>query len=384
MSCFVVVNGIGDSVVAFRGALVADLVARGHRVIVSTPLPTEVPRGQVEHAVRALGAEVEFSPLARTSLNPLRERATRAHFHALLARVRPDGVFASNPKPVFHAIPAAARVGVASRVAMITGLGYAFTSNSLKARLLRAIALRFYRRALTDATTVFFQNADDRQLLQHAGVLAKARDVRQCAGSGVSLDAFAAQPLPTGAPVFLMIARMLADKGVREFAEAARLVRRTHPECRFRLVGWIDSNPSAISAREVDAWKREGVLECPGRVDDVRAELAACSVFVLPSYREGTPKSTLEALASGRPVITTDVPGCRETVRHEVNGLLVPAKDANALAAACVKLAADAEIRARMGDASRAFAVERFDVRSVNAQIIDALTTRAEHARAFC
>jgi glycosyltransferase involved in cell wall biosynthesis len=373
MSSFVVVNGIGDSVVAFRGALVRDLVARGHRVIVSTPLPTEVSRESVDAAVRALGAEVEFSPLQRASVNPLREREARAHYRALFERIRPDGVFASNPKPVFHAMSAARNAGVARRVAMITGLGYAFTATTLKARIIRVLALRLYTRALADATTVFFQNQDDRALLQDAGVLDKSRDLRMCAGSGVALDEFIASPLPQGAPVFLMIARLLGDKGVREFAEAARIVRRTHPACRFRLVGWIDRNPSAISPNELDAWMREGILEYEGRVDDVRAELNACSVFVLPSYREGTPKSTLEALATGRPVITTDAPGCRETVIDGQNGLQIPARNAQALAAACVRLADDAALRARMGHASRALAIGRYDVRLVNAMILDSL-----------
>jgi len=169
-----------------------------------------------------------------------------------------------------------------------------------------------------------------------------------------------------------MVARLLGDKGVREFAAAASIVRARRPDCRFRLVGWIDANPAAIAQSELDAWLREGTLEFAGRLDDVRPELAACSVFVLPSYREGTPKSTLEALATGRPVITTDVPGCRGTVEHGVNGLLVPARDARALAEACLALAADPALRTRMGAASRRIA-ERFDARAVNAAIAEAL-----------
>jgi glycosyltransferase involved in cell wall biosynthesis len=169
-----------------------------------------------------------------------------------------------------------------------------------------------------------------------------------------------------------MVARLLGDKGVREFAAAARLVRAQRPDCRFRLVGWIDANPAAIAQSELDAWLREGVLEFAGRLDDVRPELAASSVFVLPSYREGTPKSTLEALATGRPVITTDVPGCRGTVEHGVNGLLVPARDARALAEACLALAADPELRERMATESRRTAT-RFDARAVNAAIAAAL-----------
>jgi glycosyltransferase involved in cell wall biosynthesis len=371
---YVIVNGIGDNVIAFRGALVRDLVARGHRVTVSTPHPIERDAGTVRAESEALGAACEFSPLDRTGVNPLRERAARAHYDRLFATLRPDGVFVSNPKPVFHAIPAARRAGVARRVAMITGLGHAFIAQTLRARLLRLVAARLYRRSMRDATCVLFQNDDDRSEFARRGLLPDSLEVGMTAGSGVDLDAFAQMPPPAddGAPVFLMVARLLGDKGVREFAQAAALVRAERPRCRFRLAGWIDANPAAIRRDELDAWVRAGTLEYAGRLDDVRAELAACSVFVLPSYREGTPKSTLEALATGRPVVTTDAPGCRATVEHGVNGLLVPVRDARALAAACRSLADDAALRARMGEASRARAA-RFAATTVNATIMRAL-----------
>ena len=285
MATIAIVNGIGDTVVAFRGALVRDLVARGHAVTVSTPRPVEVDADTVARAIEALGARCVFSPLDRTGLNPLAERRARAHYDALFRELQPDAVFASNPKPIFHAIPAARGAGVARRVAMVTGLGYAFTGSSFKTRVLRAVATRLYRGAFADATAVLFQNADDRDELARAGALAKAPSPRLVAGSGVDLDAFAAAPPAEGAPVFLMVARLLGDKGVREFAHAARVVRARRPSWRFRLVGWIDANPAAIRREELDAWVREGVLEHAGRLDDVREELARASVFVLPSYR---------------------------------------------------------------------------------------------------
>ncbi len=388
---FIIVNGIGDSVVAFRGALVRELVARGHRVIVSTPTPIERTARDVEAEVRALGAECVFSPLDRAGVNPLRERATRAHFRALFNNIKPDGVFAANPKAVFHAIPAARAAGVARRVAMITGLGYAFTANTLRARILRVLATKLYRGAMRDATTVLFQNQADRREFERRGLINAAVTeaevgvagrsnnqpthgpaIKMVAGSGVDLLHFPQVP-PPPVPVFLMVARLLGDKGVREFVAAARIVREKRSDCRFRLVGWIDANPSAIAAEELDAWVREGVIEYAGRLDDVRDELARCSVFVLPSYREGTPKSTLEALATGRAIVTTDAPGCRETVERGINGTLVAPRDANALAEACLKFATDARLREKMGAASRALAESRFDVRAVNATIAEAL-----------
>jgi len=373
MASVVIVNGIGDNVVAFRGALVRDLVARGHAVTVSTPTPVEVDPAVVARAIQALGARCVFSPLERASLNPMSERRARAHYEALFRDMRPDAVFASNPKPIFHAIPAARAAGVARRVAMVTGLGYAFTGSSFKARVLRAVATRLYRRALADATAVFFQNPDDRDELARRGALAEAPAPRSIAGSGVDLDAFAAATQPDGPPVFVMVSRLLGDKGVREYAEAARLVRAERPAWRFRLVGWIDANPAAIRREELDAWTRDGAVEYAGRLDDVRGELARASVFVLPSYREGTPKSTLEALAMARPVITTDAIGCRETIRDGVEGLLVPTRDARALARACLRLGDDAALRAEMGARARRRAEERFDVRAVNAEIMEAL-----------
>ena len=368
-----IVNGIGDTVVAFRGALVRDLVARGHAVTVSTPTPVEVDPQGVVRAIEALGARCVLSPLNRTGLNPMSERRARAHYDALFREIRPDAVFVSNPKPIFYAIPAARGAGVARRVAMVTGLGYAFTGSSFKARVLRAVATRLYRGALSDATAVLFQNQDDRDELARRGALMRAPSPKIVAGSGVDLDRFAAAPMPGGPPVFLMVARLLGDKGVREFAEAARIVRAERPSWRFRLVGWIDANPAAIRREELDAWVRSGAIEYAGRVDDVRGEVAGASVFVLPSYREGTPKSVLEALATARPVITTDAIGCRETVRDGVEGLLVPPRDAYALARACLRLGDDAALRAEMGLRARLRAVEKFDVRLVNAAIMEAL-----------
>lgn len=372
MARFVIVNGFGDAVIAFRGPLVSELVARGHEVIVSTPEPEEVPKERIAGGLAALGARCVFSPLRRTALSIAGERRTAAHYRNLFDETRPDGVFASNPKPVFHAIPAAHAAGVPRRVAMITGLGYAFVSRSVKARLLRLIALRLYRRAMRDATTVLFQNADDRRLFDDAGLVPAGTVVDATGGSGVDLAAFPRRDVPRQAR-FLMVSRLIGDKGVREFVEAARTVRAQRDDCTFRLVGWADTNPSAIRGDELDAWRREGAVEFAGRLDDVRPELERCSVFVLPSYREGCPRSTLEALATGRAVITTDAPGCRETVEHGVNGLIVPPRDAAAIAGACLRLADDPELRERMGGASRALAERKFDAAAVATRIAAAL-----------
>lgn len=369
----IVANGIGDSVVRFRGPLVHELVRAGHEVLVSTPFPENRTAQSVETDVRALGATLRFCPLLRTSMNPLGEWRARRHYHELLRDFRPDAVLATNPKPIFHLLPAAARLAIDRRVALVTGLGFAFTGTTWRARVLRMAATRLYARALRRASAAFFQNEDDLRELRSHGCVPGTLPTAIVGGSGVDLDAFPLTPLPSGPPVFCMVARLLRDKGVYEFADAARMVRAQRPECRFRLVGWIDGNPAAIRQADLDAWVRAGTLEHTGFLEDVRPELQAASVFVLPSYREGTPLSTLEAMAIGRPIITTDAPGCRRTVVDGANGRRVPAGDAEALAAACLELAADAQLRERMGRRSRELAAEQFDVRAVNAAIIAAL-----------
>ena len=370
MSRILVVNGIGDTLLSFRGPLIRDLVQRGHQVVVSTPAPEWADSAALRASVEAIGAELVYSPLARTSLNPLRERRAIAHWRELIRDRRPDAVLASNPKPVFHLPRLARDANVQRRVSMITGLGYAFIDESMKARLLRRVACRLYRRALLASTAILFQNDDDREEFRRRGLLPEGVPVETIGGSGVDLLAFPERPIPTGPPCFLMVARLLGDKGVREFAAAARIVRASRKDCRFRLVGWIDGNPAAIRRDELDSWVRDGDLEWAGRLDDVRPELAGATAFVLPSYREGTPRSTLEALATGRAIITTDVPGCRATVVDGENGLLIAPRDANALARACLWLAEHPERFVSMGRASRELAERRFDVKRVNETVI--------------
>ncbi len=376
MAHICIVNGIGDTVVRFRGALIASLVREGHTVVLSTPHGEEVSDASIQAEVEALGAACSFSPLERTSLNPRRDRLAIEHWRKLFATHRFDAVLVTNPKPVFHAVRVARAAGVPRVVAMITGLGYAFTARGFKPRILREIAGWLYARALRDADLVLFQNQDDRCMLATRGADLPDARCGEIGGSGVDLAAFPAMPIPLGAPTILMVARLLVDKGVREFVEAARIVKRARADAHFRLVGWIDSNPSAISRAELDAWVAEGIIEFVGRLDDVRPELAKCTMFTLPSYREGTPMSVLEALATGRPIITTDAPGCRETVqlKPSPNGILVPARNAQALAdAILLLLGRSAPDLAWMGAASRALAQERFDVRKVNATIHRAL-----------
>ena len=185
-------------------------------------------------------------------------------------------------------------------------------------------------------------------------------------GSGVDLDEFGPEPPPAAGNCFLIICRFLGNKGVREYAQAAHRVRLRHPNAVFCLAGWIDDNPDAIAESELDAWVQSGDIEYLGRLEDVKPALRECSVYVLPSYREGTPRTVLEAMAIGRPVITTDAPGCRETVTDGENGFLVPVKSVGALVEAMQRFIDNPDLAAEMGKRSREIAEEKYDVHKVN------------------
>jgi glycosyltransferase involved in cell wall biosynthesis len=273
-------------------------------------------------------------------------------------------------KPVIYGTLAAWLARVPRRFALITGLGYAFQEERGRGRL-QALVQRLYACALGRADKVFFQNPDDEAMFRQRAIL--AAHVPSCVvnGSGVDVSSFQAMPLPPGAPRFLLIARLLGDKGVREYVEAARRIRAKGKGASFGLVGWIDSNPDSIRQDELDAWVAEGVVDYLGKLSDVRPAIANSTVYVLPSYREGTPRTVLEAMAMQRAVITTDAPGCRETVVHGVNGFLVPVKSVEHLEQAMLRFIDDAELAKTMGVRSREIAVNKYDVRKVNALMLE-------------
>jgi glycosyltransferase involved in cell wall biosynthesis len=378
MARVALIGGFGDLVVKLRGPLVRALRDAGHEVTVCVPAPSHEARAGVESGLRDLGARLVESPLDRTGTNVLSELAARAFYAELMRRERPDAVLAYNPKPIFHAVPAARRAGVRRIGAMVTGLGYAFTSTDLKARVLATVAMRLYRRALPMAGSVIFQNEDDLRTFEHLGLLAGVRHVRRIPGSGVDLDRFRPAPVDgaSGITTFLFAGRLLRDKGLLDFVEAARALRAMRTDessFRFRIAGMLDSNPSAVSASDIRQWTHGGMVEYLGRLEDVRPALAACSVFVLPSLREGMPMAILEAMAMGRAVVTTDVPGCRETIVDGESGSLVPPAAPAALAVALERFLEDRTLAARMGEAARVRAERVFDARTVNARVVEVL-----------
>jgi len=360
------------SLVNFRGPLIAEMVRRGWRVTAAAPDFDVAGRA----AVTKLGAWPVEVPMARTGMNPLADLAYRRSLIALFQRERPDVLLAYTIKPVIWGLLAAKAAGVPRSVALITGLGYAFTDGvqgGVKRLVTGVMASTLYRLALARADRVLFQNPDDRDLFLDRGLVRDHGQIAVVDGSGVDLDHYAPSPLPD-APIFLMIGRLLGAQGVREYAAASLALKARYPHARFRLAGWRDDGPDTVSEAELEAFI-DGGIEYLGRLDDVRPALAAARIYVLPSYREGTPRSVLEAMAMGRPVITTDAPGCRETVVEGVNGLKVPPQDATALEAAMERLILHPDEAAAMGQASLERACARYDVHRVNAQILSAVSS---------
>lgn len=360
---------MAESLLNFRGALLRSLVDRGCEVHVVAP---ELEAGSAERLkLESQGFHVHTVRLSRTGTNTLTDVRTLFGFWCLMRSVRPSVVLAYTIKPVIYGLLAASIAGVPRRFGLITGLGYAFTGQAKGLRgAVRHIAQSLYKQALARSCKVFFQNPDDEALFRQLKLLAPEIPSIVVNGSGVDVAAFDVKPLPHGKTRFLLIARLLGDKGVREYAEAARRIRAKYPAARFDLVGWIDVNPDAIKQEELDEWVKAGDVNFLGRLSDVRPAIAESTVYVLPSYREGTPRTVLEAMAMGRAVITTDAPGCRETVVHEDNGFLVPVKSVDALADAMERFLTTPDLARRMGLRSRRIAEEKYDVHKVNAVML--------------
>lgn len=306
--------------------------------------------------IEAHGFRFTRLTLSRGSTNPLRELVIIWRLYRLYRAKRPDVVHHVAVKPVLYGSLAARFAGIPAVVNAVPGLGYLFSGG-----VRRRLATAAYRICCRGPRSHFiFQNPEDRDALLAAGVATRGQTVL-IRGSGVDIERFQPTPEPDGPPVVLMASRMLWDKGVAELIEAARLLRARGQSCRIVLAGGPDpENPRTVTADELRGWEREGLIEWWGHQDDMVPVFQRASFVVLPSYREGAPKVLLEACASGRAIITTDVPGCREVVRHGENGLLVPPRDASALAIAIEELATDPERRRRMGQAGRAMAVAQF------------------------
>jgi glycosyltransferase involved in cell wall biosynthesis len=342
--------------------MIRDWVSRGHEVY------TCAPETGFEGEIEDLGAS--FSPvrLARTGLNPLEDFLYGLDLIAFFRKVKPEMVFCYTIKPVIYGSLAASFSTVPKIFSMITGAGFAFEEG--RNRLLKSLLLNLYRAALSRNTCVIFQNPDDQGDFFEHGLIGEKTATYLVNGSGINLGKFNFSE-PKSDPIrFILIARLIPEKGVFEFVKAAREIKRNHKNVVFSLLGPLEERRGAITKEDVSAWEKEGTIEYLGKTNDVRPFLKNASVFVLPSYyREGVPRSILEALSIGRPVITTTRPGCKETVIPGCNGFLVKEKNIDELIKSMLYfLDNPAEIR-RMGIESRILAEKRFDVNIVNREI---------------
>lgn len=361
----VVFGSYAPSLITFRGPLIREIARRGHKVFAVAPGLT----AEIREQIRALGGTAVELQLGRGSLNPLRALATARKFRALMLELRPDTVIAYTITPIVLGAAAAKQAGVKRFVALVTGLGYAFTGGPEPKRLISYFMGKLmYRRALKHADVVVFQNPDDREEFRKLGLLPADVPTGIINGSGIEITQFPPADLPAKAS-FLMIARFLKDKGVREYGGAAKRLKQEYPETEIRLAGWLDESPDVIANEELEQITAGGV-ELIGRLDDVRPAIASCSIYVLPSYREGTPRSVLEAMAMGRAIVTTDAPGCRETVLEGENGFLVPPRDAEGLYQAMKRFVERPELIAPMGERSRKIAEAKYDAEKVTGELL--------------
>lgn len=366
MKRIVIIVSEPKSLATTRGHLLLALRAAGYDVHALAPFEAATVRWMTENGIR-------FHPLSmeRAAIAPLGDTLLAFRLHKALRQLKPQVVLTCAIKPIVYGIPTALIAGVPRRHALVTGLGYAFTDRykSLRWRMVNAVARLLYAASLRVATTVTFQNDDDRDDFRRLGLLGRT-PANVINGSGVDLERFKVRPLPDK-PRFLMIARLLRDKGLGEYLGAARLVKAARPEARFDLVGDKDPNPSGFPMSEVDAAVADETIHYHGPIDDVRCAIANARVFVLPSYREGTSRSVLEAMAMGRPVITTDAPGCRAPIVPGVNGLLVPVGATTPLAEAMIRLIDNPDEAQCMAKNSRSIAEERYDIEKVTAHMME-------------
>lgn len=358
-----VVSPKNKTVFNFRGDLIKDMIAKGNEVYVTGPNQDFV------EDILALGVN-EFLevPLVKDNTSVRGDLAYLSQLKRIMRKIKPDLVFSYTIKPVIYGSLAAKSCGIKKVYPMVTGLGRVYASRSLKTKAIRCITKSLYKSAFKVCPKVIFQNSSDVKEF----VEGKYLQEEKCAvvnGSGVNMQRFARSPIPER-PVFLMVSRIIREKGVLDFAQAARIVKRNVPEARFIILGGFDKSIGALKESDLREYIEEGSIELPGEVKDPVSYYAQSSVFVLPSYyREGLPRTILEGMASGRPVITTDWPGCREPIEDGVNGFLVPIKRPIELAEKMLMLATDREKVKQMAEAAYNTCKTRYEVSIVNQQM---------------
>lgn len=356
----VIITSSAKALFNLRKELIESWISGGHKVTAIGDLPEK----EFSSICNKNGFEYRGVTLQRNGLNPVKDYRTIEELTILLKQLNPDRVFCTFAKAIAYGAWAARRVGLDNTYSLISGLGSPFRGKSLKEKLIKIILSQLYKNAFKGCKKIIFQNNDDLSELVNLKLLDKSKAVI-VNGSGVDLIRFNRCPLPNNS-TFLFIGRLLKEKGICEYIKAAEIVRETCPNSRFMVVGDIDTNPSSLSKTEVEYYQRLGLIEFYGFQTDVRPFIEKSDVFVLPSYHEGTPRCVLEAMSMGRPIITTDAPGCKETVTDGVNGFLVPVGNVNVLVEKMKFLLENESKAIEMGQQSRKIAENKYDVNKVN------------------
>lgn len=357
------------SLLNFRLHLMQAFIQRNFTVTAIAP-----NNDKVADRLATLG--IQFIPfqLSRNGRNPFYDLKSMIQLIRLLRKEKADYLFSYTIKPVIYGSFAAYIAHIPKRYAMITGLGYAFSNTTITSKLIGYLVKPMFRFTLKFNNVIFFQNKENADLFLASKLIDDPKKVAIVNGSGVDVHYFNYKPIKQHANLsFLMIARLLYDKGIREYIEAAKRIKEKHPAVTFNIAGWIDTNPNAISHQELDHWIKSKIIDYLGKLDDVRDAITNASVYVLPSYAEGTPRTVLEAMAIGRPIITTAIPGCKDTVVPYVNGFLIPARDVESLCTAISYFIENPAQIEKMGIKSRELVVHKYDVHQVNASILKAM-----------
>ncbi|MDK1289559.1 glycosyltransferase family 4 protein [Pseudoalteromonas umbrosa] len=358
------------TILNFRKELIKEFKRKGFAVYVLFPDSTDLMSAHAcQDAIRELGCECIHIPLSRNGMNPKDDLALVMFLRKIFKREKPDLVMNYTIKATIYSSIAARLSGVRNIYSNITGLGYVFIGMDLKTKALRFFIKNLYKFSLSFNKKVFFQNPDDRELFNKFGMCKLDKSVL-INGSGVDTAHLNRSSTNRNNKKFLFVGRILKDKGVVEYINAARMLKKEYPDTEFALAGAFDSNPSAISKQQISEYEQEGVIKYLGVTSDIKGLLNEYGVFVLPSYREGTPRSTLEAISMSMPVVTTNVPGCKETVIEGYNGFLVDPKSANDLARGLSRILEHDDFDL-LANNSRKLAVDKFDVHNVNGNILD-------------
>lgn len=375
MKKIAIISNSAFSTVNFRKRMIEDITANGWKVYVLAPDFNDKFRNSLE----ASGAIPVDIRMVRTGLNPAGDMRTLYNLVKTLKQISPDATFSYGIKPVIYGLISSRIVDVPNRYAMIAGLGLLYVDQdpvTLRSKFLKSFANLMYRFSLRYADTVFFQNFGDIDLFVGNHIIPESKVVK-LNGTGVDLNDFDLSSNGNESVSFILVSRLIKMKGIYDYVEAAKRIKKNHDGVKFLLLGDRDENPNSVELSDLKRWVADEIIEWPGHVDDVRPWLSKSSVFVLPTYyKEGIPKSILEAMAMGKPVITTDINGCREAVIDGDNGFLIEPKNIDSLFQKMEYFINNPVMIEKMGLKSRFRAEQFFDVNDVNKKIIDIIESQ--------